>query len=64
MALRRRSFGWGDIKLLFAPLAYIPLAGATVISFPIPVFERMLATPLLCERVRPDGIAYPGLQSF
>lgn len=47
----RTSFGWGGVTLMFASVAYIPLADATAISFLNPVFAMMLAIPLLGEKV-------------
>ncbi|QBF30976.1 DMT family transporter [Thalassococcus sp. S3] len=47
----RTSFGWAGVTLMFASVAYIPLADATAISFLNPVFAMMLAIPLLQERV-------------
>ena len=47
----RTLCGWGGITLMFAAVAYIPLADATAISFLNPVFAMMLAIPLLGERV-------------
>ncbi len=49
--LARTTFGWGGVTLMFAAVAYIPLADATAISFLNPVFAMMLAIPLLGERV-------------
>jgi drug/metabolite transporter (DMT)-like permease len=51
--LGRTSFGWAGVSLMFASVAYIPLADATAISFLNPVFAMMLAIPLLSERVGP-----------
>ena len=61
----RTSFGWMGVTLMFASVAYIPLADATAISFLNPVFAMMLAIPLLGERVGPvrwtaAGIALTG----
>jgi drug/metabolite transporter (DMT)-like permease len=39
----RTTFGWAGVTLMFASVAYIPLADATA----IPVFAMMLAVPLL-----------------
>lgn len=47
----RTSFGWGGVTLMFASVAFIPLADATAISFLNPVFGMMLAIPLLKEQV-------------
>ena len=49
----RTSFGWAGVTLMFASVAYIPLADATAISFLNPVFGMLLAIPLLGERVGP-----------
>jgi drug/metabolite transporter (DMT)-like permease len=49
----RTSFGWAGVTLMFASVAFIPLADATAISFLNPVFAMMLAIPLLGERVGP-----------
>ncbi|WP_299415406.1 DMT family transporter [uncultured Sulfitobacter sp.] len=49
--LARTSFGWAGVTLMFASVAYIPLADATAISFLNPVFGMMLAIPLLGEAV-------------
>ena len=49
--LGRTSFGWAGVTLMFASVAYIPLADATAISFLNPVFAMILAIPLLGERV-------------
>lgn len=51
--LGRSSFGWGGITLMFAAIAYIPMADATAISFLNPVFAMALAIPLLGEKVGP-----------
>jgi len=51
MHLARTICGWGGITLMFAAVAYIPLADATAISFLNPVFAMILAIPLLGERV-------------
>ncbi len=51
--LGRTSFGWMGVTLMFASVAYIPLADATAITFLNPVFGMMLAIPLLSERVGP-----------
>lgn len=47
----RSLFGWGGVSLMFAAVAFIPLADATAISFLNPVFAMMLAIPLLGEKV-------------
>ena len=49
--LARTSFGWAGVTLMFASVAYIPLADATAISFLNPVFAMILAIPLLGEKV-------------
>lgn len=49
--IARTSFGWAGVTLMFASVAFIPLADATAISFLNPVFGMMLAIPLLGERV-------------
>lgn len=49
----RTTFGWAGVTLMFASIAFIPLADATAISFLNPVFGMMLAIPLLGERVGP-----------
>ena len=47
----RTTCGWAGVTLMFASVAYIPLATATAISFLNPVFAMILAIPLLGERV-------------
>ncbi|MCX7567173.1 DMT family transporter [Sulfitobacter sp. F26169L] len=47
----RTGAGWAGVTLMFASVAYIPLADATAISFLNPVFAMMLAIPLLGEMV-------------
>lgn len=49
--LGRTSFGWLGVTLMFAAVAYIPLADATAISFLNPVFAMIFAIPLLRETV-------------
>ncbi len=49
----RTTFGWTGITLMFASVAYIPIADATAISFLNPVFAMVLAIPLLKEGVGP-----------
>ncbi|MFS4580517.1 DMT family transporter [Phaeobacter sp. C3_T13_0] len=49
----RTSFGWMGATLMFASVAYIPLADATAVTFLNPVFAMILAVPLLGERVGP-----------
>ncbi|WP_171125616.1 MULTISPECIES: DMT family transporter [unclassified Ruegeria] len=51
--LGRTSFGWLGITLMFASVAFIPIADATAISFLNPVFAMVLAIPLLKEGVGP-----------
>ena len=46
----RTSFGWAGVTLMFASVAYIPLADATAITFN-PVFGMLLRSTLLGERV-------------
>ncbi|MDU8929848.1 DMT family transporter [Alisedimentitalea sp. MJ-SS2] len=59
-ALRTLS-GWGGVSLMFAAVAFIPMADATAISFLNPVFAMMLAIPLLGERVGPVRWAAAGI---
>lgn len=47
----RSGFGWGGVTLMFAAVAFIPMADATAISFLNPVFAMALAIPLLGETV-------------
>ncbi|THH35967.1 DMT family transporter [Aliishimia ponticola] len=49
----RTSLGWAGVSLMFASVAFIPLADATAISFLNPVFCMILAIPLLGEKVGP-----------
>ncbi|KIN71424.1 DMT family transporter [Sulfitobacter guttiformis] len=49
--IARTSFGWAGVTLMFAAVAFIPLADATAISFLNPVFAMMLAIPMLGEKV-------------
>ncbi len=49
----RTSFGWVGVTLMFASVAFIPMADATAISFLNPVFAMVLAIPLLREGVGP-----------
>ena len=51
--IARSASGWTGISLMFAAVAFIPLADATAISFLNPVFAMILAIPLLGERVGP-----------
>jgi drug/metabolite transporter (DMT)-like permease len=47
----RTVCGWGGVTLMFAAVAFIPMADATAISFLNPVFAMMLAIPMLGEKV-------------
>ena len=63
--LARTTSGWAGVTLMFASVAYIPLADATAISFLNPVFGMILAIPLLGEKVGKwrwlaAGIAFVG----
>lgn len=49
--LARTSAGWAGVTLMFASVAYVPLADATAITFLNPVFGMVLAIPLLGEQV-------------
>ncbi len=49
----RTTAGMVGVTLMFAAVAYIPLADATAISFLNPVFAVIFAMPLLGERVGP-----------
>ena len=49
----RTISGWAGVTLMFAAVAYIPLADATAITFLNPVFGMILAIPILGERVGP-----------
>lgn len=49
--IARTTFGWAGASLMFASVAFIPLADATAITFLNPVFAMMLAIPLLGEKV-------------
>lgn len=51
--LGRTSAGWLGVTLMFAAVAYIPMADATALSFTNPIFAMILAIPLLGERVGP-----------
>ena len=51
--LGRTICGWAGISLMFAAVAFIPMADATAISFLNPVFAMVLAIPLLGEKVGP-----------
>ncbi len=60
----RTVAGWGGVSLMFAAVAFIPMADATAISFLNPVFGMMLAIPLLGERVGPIRWAAAGIALF
>jgi drug/metabolite transporter (DMT)-like permease len=47
----RTVLGWSGVTLMFASVAYIPVADATAISFLNPVFCMLFAIPLLGEHV-------------
>lgn len=47
----RTLCGWVGVSLMFAAVAFIPMADATAISFLNPVFGMILAIPLLGEVV-------------
>ena len=49
--LGRTAFGAVGVTLMFAAVAFIPLADATAISFLNPVFGMILAIPFLGEKV-------------
>jgi drug/metabolite transporter (DMT)-like permease len=49
--LARTACGASGVTLMFASVAFIPLADATAISFLNPVFAMLFAIPLLGERV-------------
>lgn len=49
----RTACGWMGATLIFASVAYIPMADATAISFVNPVFAMVLAIPILGEKVGP-----------
>lgn len=49
--LARTACGASGVTLMFAAVAFIPLADATAISFLNPVFAMLFAIPLLGERV-------------
>ncbi len=59
--LGRTTLGWGGVTLMFAAVAYIPMADATAISFLNPVFCMIFAIPLLGERVGPVRWAAAGI---
>ena len=60
----RTMAGWGGVSLMFAAVAFIPLADATAISFLNPVFAMVLAIPLLGERVGPVRWAAAAIALF
>lgn len=49
--LGRTFGGWAGVTLLFASVAFIPMADATALSFTSPVFGMILAIPFLGENV-------------
>ncbi|WP_438990804.1 DMT family transporter [Lentibacter sp.] len=49
----RSLLGWSGVTLMFAAVAFVPMADATAISFLNPVFAMVFAIPLLGERVGP-----------
>jgi len=49
----RTTLGWAGVTLMFAAVAFIPMADATAISFLNPVFCMIFAIPLLGEKVGP-----------
>ncbi|MFK7875707.1 MAG: DMT family transporter [Paracoccaceae bacterium] len=51
--IARTSLGWAGVTLMFASVAFIPMADATAISFLNPVFCMIFAIPLLGEKVGP-----------
>lgn len=57
----RTLAGWAGVSLMFAAVAFIPMADATAISFLNPVFAMVLAIPLLGERVGPVRWAAAGI---
>ena len=62
--IARTTFGWGGVMLMFAAVAYIPLADATAITFLNPVFAMILAIPLLGEKVGPVRWLAAGMALF
>jgi len=62
--IARTTFGWGGVTLMFAAVAYIPLADATAITFLNPVFAMILAIPLLGEKVGPVRWLAAGMALF
>lgn len=51
--ISRTLCGWAGVTLMFASVAFIPLADATAIVFLNPIFGMILAVPLLAEKVGP-----------
>ena len=49
--LARTGCGWGGVTLMFAAVAFIPMADATALTFTSPVFTLIFAVLLLGERV-------------
>ncbi|QDC11171.1 DMT family transporter [Oceanicola sp. D3] len=49
--IARTGCGWGGVTLMFAAVAYIPMADATALTFTSPVFTLIFAVLLLGERV-------------
>ena len=49
----RSTLGWGGVSLMFASVAFIPLADATAISFLNPIIGMLFAIPFLGERIGP-----------
>ncbi|MBY6155434.1 DMT family transporter [Vannielia litorea] len=49
--LARTGCGWGGVTLMFAAVAFIPMADATALSFTSPVFTLIFAVVLLGETV-------------
>ena len=60
----RTLAGWSGVSLMFAAVAFIPMADATAISFLNPVFAMMLAIPVLGERVGPVRWAAAAIALF
>lgn len=51
--LGRTTLGWIGVTLMFAAVAFLPMADVTAITFLNPVFCMIFAIPLLGERVGP-----------
>lgn len=51
--ISRTLCGWAGVTLMFASVAFIPLADATAIVFLNPIFGMILAVPFLAEKVGP-----------